>query len=131
MTKKTKLMMGMIAIAAAAAGTQALAGAQWGPSLVWITDAYSQANGNLTDVRRTADRTQYIGCQVYGGPGGYKYAACIAADSTGKTRTCSSTAPELIAVASQVDAGTYVVFNWDASGQCSFLQASHYSGFTF
>ena len=128
MKKSSSALIACLTLAAVLAGSRAFAGQKWGPSLVYLSE--NTAQGNLTDVRTSADATQYIGCQVSASPGS-SFVFCAARNAAGLAKGCSSSLPELVAVANAVEPGTYLYFSWDNTGACNYIQASHYSGFTF
>jgi hypothetical protein len=81
-------------------------------------------SGSLVGVRFTDDDTQQIGCRVAGGAGGSPSVACAARDINEDTYFCFSFDPVLIEAAKSISPYSYVYFEYDEFGECTFLLAS-------
>jgi len=81
---------------------------------VGIDDVGRVAWGDLGYVFNTSDRTQYMGCYNSGTSG-----TCYARDRTGLTRTCSTSNAGMLAVIRSLSGDSYLLFYWDASGNCT------------
>lgn len=109
------------ALAMGVFATTVFAGSQLSQE-VTIKDTKGFAYGDLGYARNTADTVQYIGCSVTG-----VIAVCAARDSTGLTRSCSTSDPDLMALARSLNGDSYLSFSWDGSGFCTTLQVRNYS----
>ncbi len=115
--------IGLFAGALLASGfaTTALAGFHQGQAVV-IIDASSFANGDLGFVHNTPDSTQYIGCTSSG-----TSANCFARNLAGLYRSCSTANPTHLAAIHALNADSYLLFGWNASGQCTFISVQNSS----
>jgi hypothetical protein len=89
----------------------------------------NSAQGSLGNVRNTSDRTQLIGCTLLGFPSGVR-AVCVATNSAGTTRMCSSTEPGIIQAVQSINSDSFVFFEFNGSGDCTSVQVeafSHYA----
>jgi hypothetical protein len=120
-----KIAIGFVAaLLIGGATATAIAGAKYGPYLVYVSSTY--AEGSLADARASSDGTQYIGCNLTGyqtSMSGY----CYANDSAGNYKMCSvpaSAAPSMLPVIASLNSQTYLYFAFDASGNCTTIQTS-------
>ena len=93
--------------------TAALAGLRTSNQVV-IVDDKSYAIGDLSATSNTSDRTQVLGCSSEIG-----FAVCYATDSTGRSRGCTTSDPEILAVMRSLSGDSTLVFYWDTSGHCT------------
>lgn len=104
-------------------GMISAAGAAWagfhGSSEVYVGSGF--AVGALGSARNSADGTQYIGCATYGSAGSTRSMQCYANDSAGHYGSCSSSDATLVATAGTLSSNSYVTFNWNSSGTCTYL----------
>ena len=73
------------------------------------------AYGSFVDTRRTADNVQYIACDVHARLGGDPTVTCLARSTTAGPISCSSSRPELVAVAQALTDEGYVRFECDGN----------------
>lgn len=117
---KTRNMMLWGVASAALAVTGAWAGAK-NSVQVTVDTVAREAYGALGTARGTADTTQYIGCQVYAYSSSTPVAFCSARNAAGTGGSCTSSNTTIIDSARAVNGDSYVYFNWDASGNCTYL----------
>ena len=73
------------------------------------------ALGSFVDTRRTADLVQYISCSVAARAGDAPTVTCLARSTTAGPLSCSSSRPELVAVAQALTDQGYVRFECDGN----------------
>lgn len=112
-----RVLKGIIAGAVVAMGASvaAFAGFHQGQQVV-IIDASSFANGDLGYVHNTPDSFQYIGCTSSGAS-----ASCFARNLAGLQRSCSTSNATMLASLHALNGDSYLIFGWNASGQCTFI----------
>jgi hypothetical protein len=106
-------------LAAAAFSASAFAGFRTAQQVV-MSDDKKLANGDIGYVHQTSDDVQYIGCFV-AGDAGY----CFAQNKAGVARSCWSDDPQWVSVMAGVSKDTYLLFNWDAGGYCTYVSATN------
>lgn len=111
------------ALACALAAPFAHAGARW-VYQVWISDASRYAVGTMTDARGSADGNQAIGCYHNTTNG-----ACYATNAAGLSRTCTTNNPALLNVIRTISAESYIYFQWNTDGTCSYVLIENSSRF--
>ena len=79
------------------------------------------ANGDLGYVHNTPDATQYIGCYLYAYPN-QLYGGCYARDLGGNYASCYTTNVNMMNVMASLKSDGYVLFYWDTSGSCTFVE---------
>jgi hypothetical protein len=107
-----------------------LGGIAWGGAKltynVSISTSSQTASGAIGTVRNSADTSQYIGCYTGTNTSG-SWGYC-AAHNTGTTyASCQTTNGAMINTMRSLTDGSYVWFAWDDSGECTQIQAHHYS----
>jgi hypothetical protein len=80
--------------------------------------------GSLVGVRFTEDDTQQIGCSVAGGAGGSPSVRCAGRDINEDTYSCFSFDPTLIEAGKSISPYSFLYFEYDESGECTFLLVS-------
>ena len=80
------------------------------------------ASGSIHTARYSSDSVQSIGCGSYGGSG-----FCLAASASGAGGSCATTDAALIDVMRAINPGSYVYFQWDASGNCTYVLVNNNS----
>lgn len=107
--------------AALALATAAVAGTRYG-SVVIVDTTLRYAYGAMGSARSSLDANQYLGCQVYV-PTGATAArvTCFARNAAGTPGSCTSTNPAAVAAAQSINPDSYVWFQWDTSGNCTYL----------
>jgi hypothetical protein len=73
------------------------------------------AHGSFVDARRSADTVQYIACDVRARIGEDPVVGCVARSTTAGPLSCSSSRPELVAVAQALTDEGYVRFECDGN----------------
>ena len=119
--KRRKLGFVAGALAVLGLSATAFAGFHQGQQVV-IIDASSFANGDLGYVFNTPDAIQYIGCVTSGGS-----AQCYARNLAGLSRSCSTANPTLLEAIHALNGDSYLIFGWNAAGQCTFINVSNTS----
>ena len=105
----------LTALAAVAFSASAVAGMRSAADVV-ISDTYRWAYGDKGHVFNSADRTQVIGCQVFGSAG-----TCYAKDVNNVLRQCYTTEARWLRTMASVKSDSYVRFDWDAAGRCAYV----------
>ena len=93
-----------------------------------INVAVGYARGSLGDARNSADAVQYIGCYNASSVGS-TIVLCEAQDAGGVYRSCVTTDVNMVATARSISGGSFLYFQWNASGNCTALQVTSYSLF--
>lgn len=120
--KHHRLGLCTLAIAGALlASTAALAGLRTSMQVV-IVDDRSYVIGDLSATSNTSDTTQSLGC--YNEPG---LGICYATDSSGRSRGCSTSDPEILAAMRSLSGDSSLVFYWDTSGNCQYVYVENSS----
>jgi hypothetical protein len=81
-------------------------------------------SGSLIGVRFTDDDAQQIGCRIAGGTGGPPSVACAARDINEDSYICFSFDPALIEAAKSISPYSFLYFEYDEFGECTYLLAS-------
>ncbi len=104
------------------AGT-AVAGSKWYvPVYIYSSNGIPRgAYGALSSARNSPDSLQYIGCSVSTWPTYGTSVYCWARDASGVSLGCSSSDSKLVQVALGASGDSYVQFEADAGGVCTFL----------
>jgi hypothetical protein len=97
------------------ASASALAGFHTGQAVV-IVDDDRLANGDLGYVHNTADKNEYIGCEVYG-----DWGYCYAMNTAGTYRACATSDPDMVSTIRSLQSDSYLSFWWSDSGYCSSI----------
>jgi hypothetical protein len=75
-------------------------------------------SGSIASARATADEVGYLYVKVTGAPGQLSVFA-QGRNTLGTIKSCSTTDPNIVQVAQTVSGDSYVVFYWDAEGNCT------------
>jgi hypothetical protein len=94
-------------------GTNAYAGART-MIPVTINDPAMLAQGDVSFVHNTPDLIQFIFCESQG-----TSANCQARNLAGLVRTCSTANPAHLAAIHSIGTDSFLVFRWNAAGQCT------------
>jgi hypothetical protein len=81
---------------------------------VTINDPAMFANGDVSFVHNTPDVVQYLYCESQG-----NNAFCAARNLAGLVRTCSTANPAHLAAIHSIGTDSYLLFRWNAAGQCT------------
>lgn len=133
MKKQTKsLSLGVIATVMVL-GTAAWAGAKSGSN---VTISFSGGNGTASGamgyVRNSADTVQYIGCTLITSATASSFevtrtVSCSARNSSNVVVSCVSTDGSLIDSVQALNSDSYITFQWNVDGRCTYLRAGTYS----
>jgi hypothetical protein len=113
--KLRTLIGGAVAAALLSTATIAIAGSRL-VYQVGINDASRYAVGTMTDARGSADASQSIGCYHNTG-----FASCYATNNLGLSRSCTTTNTALIEVIRSISSESYIYFQWNTDGTCSYV----------
>ena len=96
------------------------------PDYVKIDRVKLTATGQISAVRNSPDKNEYIGCWINAySTGRATEAYCRAHDAaaTGSAGEvlCMSTAPQFIQAVSAINSDSILEFDWDANGKCTYL----------
>jgi hypothetical protein len=108
-------------------GATAFAGATQ-PAQVTVTvnsDGSGSASGDMVTARFAPDTVTLIGCGLrhHLNPDGTvnRFGFCQATNSANVQGQCSVTNPDLLDALKATSDFAFIVFNWDASGTCTFV----------
>ena len=121
-------IMGVLAVTA----TSAFAGAQYifPVEIFDNADGSGEADGAIGTARHEDNETSEIGCYIYKyGTSTTVRATCYASDAAGNYRVCDTTNSALIDIIRFVGDGTWIIFDWDASGKCTSADMENASGY--
>jgi|SRR5215217_1718137 len=116
--------------AAVLIGATAWAGAKSASNVaVAVGGSGGTAWGSLAGARNSPDANQYIGCSVYGyvTGGGTPRVVCTANTVAGAYGTCSSTDSVILETARNIGDESFIEFQWNPSGQCTYLRVTKFS----
>jgi hypothetical protein len=85
---------------------------------VSINDSAMVASGELGAARSTTDTRQYLSCQTAADTGS-SLGQCFAVDANGVFRSCYTFNPQLVATIRSLNGDSYLVFDWNANGECT------------
>ncbi|HWB82008.1 MAG TPA: hypothetical protein VG755_43900 [Nannocystaceae bacterium] len=80
--------------------------------------------GALGPTRRSANESEYIGCQVWGFPG-FRSGYCEALSAAGTYRLCFTGDASLLDVMSTIGPASEITFEWQDWTTCSFVVVSN------
>ena len=124
----SRIRQGLVALAACTLSVAAFAGAK-SFAQVSINDAQSQANGDMGYVRNTADSVQMIRCYINGSGQGQANANCMARNSAGVTRSCSTNYDRWLTIIASITSDSNILFRWNADGRCTMIIVDNSSTF--
>ena len=110
----------ILAVFAALISATASAGAKIEDPVIIDLDA-KEASGSLGSARNSSDDTQFITCAVYAVASFDPVVTCLAKDSEGTRARCNSGSPAYVAIAQAMDSSSFILFDWDDAGRCTFL----------
>ena len=92
-----------------------------------FADGSFQAMGGLGSARSSADSTQFILCETFGGVS-WRQALCFASDAAGTARSCWSNEPLFVDTASTASGDSWIKFQAPShGGQCTFIEVKNSS----
>jgi hypothetical protein len=80
-----------------------------------------EAYGSIGSARNSADGVQYIGCSMEADSSTDPIAACFAEDATRTTVLCTSSSPRIVAAVQAITSLSFLDFQWDSDGTCTFV----------
>jgi hypothetical protein len=124
MTSSSRFVLTIAAaLLCAMAAPLASAGPRW-TFQATVSDASRHAYGTMTDARGSSDNQQAIGCYHNATNGG-----CYATNSSGLSRTCSTSNPSLLNVIRAIGPESYIYFQWNTDGTCNYVLIENSSRF--
>lgn len=111
-------------LALAVIAVTASAGLRWSYP-VTINDTSRYVVGTMADARASADSVQYIGCNH----NSLNAASCYGTNSAGLSRSCSTNNPAHLAVIRSISSESYIFFQWNTDGTCSYVFVENSSRF--
>jgi hypothetical protein len=128
---KNKFTRNGLAIFLVGVLTTAAGMAAAGQSLTYqvnINDTYKFAVGAMPAVRSSSDTVQFIGCYNNVYTGGVS-ASCFATNSAGVSRNCYTNNADMIAAIQSISSESYIYFQWNTDGTCSYVFVENSSRF--
>jgi hypothetical protein len=90
---------------------------------VFVDDVAMTAAGSLGSTRNTADTSSLLGCEVESdNSGNGSFGFCSARNAAGTIGVCSTSSPELVAAMRSLNGDSFLEFEWDANGNCTFIE---------
>lgn len=134
-------IVGGASVAAIMAGVVAArAGWKYTFDQVTIDLTNNTAQGQVGAVRNNSDNTSWIGCNdessTSGGNVSYEKVTCFAQDASGTLVSCwqgqttapsSQWIPSLVSAAKSLNGDSYLQFNWDSNGHCTYIRVENIS----
>ncbi len=97
---------------------------------VTVDVANRTARGSLGDARISADAVQYSGCRISTTPTSAVSIYGVARDANGVKVSCNSSQQNFVQAASTIQPDSILMFDWDASNQCTALHVDNFSSNT-
>jgi hypothetical protein len=119
MQRTIKVALAVIAVGTMLSGT-AVAGKKSYPQ-VSVNLSTRTASGALSTARASGDTKQVIGCYVTHTPG-TPSVVCSATNANGDHASCAIASTRAGITVGSINPDSYVVFQWDASNNCSYIQ---------
>ena len=107
--KRISLMLGVILLVMLFSGS-AFAGLKQTLPVIVTNSVFM---GSIGTARNSADNTQFIACRDHG-----SFATCSARNSTGTTKSCTTTNATYLAVIRGMDDSSYLSTKFDSRGTC-------------
>ncbi|PTL75515.1 hypothetical protein [Vitiosangium sp. GDMCC 1.1324] len=123
--KKMHAVLGC-AVAAILAGSAAWAGSKYGYP-VFIDLTQKKAYGTLGAARNSTDAVQLISCDAHAYKDGTRRMSCSAKNTSGTYVYCTSTVAGLVDSARSISGDSFIYFEWDTNGECTYLGVGHSS----
>jgi len=123
------LSLSVAVLATALVGT-AHAGRRTAAPVV-VNSTSRSASGSVGSARNSSDSIQWIGCQTSTSLTSH-FITCSAADSTGRSASCSMTGDEnnfVLLGLSAMTESSMITFTWDTVGNCTSVLISTYSDY--
>ncbi|QRO01121.1 hypothetical protein JRI60_19825 [Archangium violaceum] len=118
MTKKSAVL-GCV-VASLFAGTVAWAGSRYAYP-VFIDVPGRTAYGTLGAARNSNDNVQFISCDTHAYSDGSKNMSCAAKTTAGTYVYCTSSVAGLVDAAQSISGDSFIYFEWNTSGACTYL----------
>jgi hypothetical protein len=88
---------------------------------VVVNMAIREALGSIGSARNSADSVQFIGCSIEADSSTDPMIACFATDEIGTSVLCTSSSPKLVAAVQAITSLSFIDFQWDSDGNCTFV----------
>ena len=99
----------------------------FGANVVKNADGSGRANGSMGTARNSANNIEYVSCYAQGFSTGNPHAACIVRDSASEVGICHATTDAQLNAIRSASTDSYVYFEWDTTGACTYIYVSHSS----
>jgi hypothetical protein len=90
-----------------------------------VVVAAGGAHGSFGSVRNSSDADQFIYCSVAGYANGSSNATCGAGDPAGNYGYCVTSNSILVQAAAGLRGDSYLLFQWNANGECTVISTSN------
>lgn len=101
------------------------AGPEANPEVELQEDGSGRAQGSMVQARFSDNEIEMIGCGIRtfdDGQGGlYQYGFCQATDAEDERGFCTTENPQLLDTMKSTADYSFLVFSWDALGQCNYV----------
>jgi hypothetical protein len=84
-------------------------------------DGSGRVIGNMTTARYSENDVEFIGCGTRNSGDGFQFAFCQASDAEANAVFCSTENPELVAAVRAIADQSFIIFRFDAVGECTFM----------
>jgi hypothetical protein len=99
------------------------------PVSVYTNSTGGAFYGTVAGARYSSDSNASLGCETNTSNGQTPYAFCWAVDATDKYAGCTTTDPNMIAVAGRANAMSYFWVEWNTQGTCTVVDIDNRSGY--
>ena len=107
------------------ASVSALAGTKTGFPVLVDTSAMA-AYGSIGSTRNTSDTLSYLACEITSeNTVGTSFGFCVARNSAGVVRTCSTVNPELVAAIRSLNGDSFLEMHWNSNGDCTVIRVGN------
>lgn len=117
MRKSSNILLGLFVLV----GLCGSAFAGWKNNSAQVSVSTSSASGSIGAARNSADNNQQLGCSSYNAGANNVYGYCFAINSTGTYKQCYWQGTAWLNTINGINDNSYLWFNWDASGNCTFI----------
>jgi len=125
----SKLAIAITAVAILATGGAALAGSRERvtPVIGTYPDGTPYAYGAMGSARNRTTPGEEVSCTVYAFSGQQAYGSCYVLDGAGQYAACHTGEAAMVNMIAGAPSDAYVYFQWNASGQCTYLSITRAS----
>lgn len=93
-----------------------------------LPDTSGTAAGDMWTARSSKNDIEFIGCGIrsfdLGGGGDFDFGFCQASDADGNLGFCQTQSPEILDTLKSISDGSFIVFSWNADGECTRIGSS-------